>query len=207
MLRLTAFLLLSALPAQAEPPLQVFPKTISNDCFAGRAVSYDECGFQRDLFDRALRAANKSDKRLLVVFGAEWCIWCHVFKEHLKGKSGQFNYTIAGQTGYKMDERATDGDRAMATKLSTFASENFVIVNIEGQHSFDGDSVLSYTGADAFIGSTIPYIFVVDQYGEFLRAMPSNAENKVMVKRREGDDMYRGYNRAELMKQLKILAG
>ena len=205
--RLIAILLFAALPAQADSNVTIFPKTISADCFGGRAISYDECGFQRDLFDRALRAANKADKRLLIVYGAEWCIWCHVFKEHIKGKSGEFHYKLEGRDGYRMDELATLKDVEMATTLSAFVEKTFVVVNIEGQHSFDGYNVLDHTGASDHIGQTIPYIFTVDKNGSFLADMPTAIENKALEKRREGVDWYRGYNRSELMKELVLLAG
>lgn len=206
MLRLVALLLAFALPAHAESELEIFPKTISDDCFAGRAVSYDECGLQRLLFDRALNAANKSDKRLMIVYGAEWCIWCHVFKEHVKGHSGKFEYVIEGQSGYYMDEYATMIDRAQAAQIAAFTAKNFVIVNIEGQYSFDGQSVLQHTGADKHIGQAIPYIFVVDKNGGFIRDMPDSTENKDLEKRRDTDDWYRGYNRSVLLAELKKLA-
>jgi hypothetical protein len=195
-----------ALPAQADGNVTIFPKSISTDCFGGRAVSYDECGFQRDLFDRALRAANRADKRLLIVYGAEWCIWCHVFKEHIKGNSGEFHYKLEGRDGYRMDEVATAQDIKMATTLSTFTADTFVVVNIEGQHSFDGYNVLDYTGASEHIGQVIPYIFTVDRNGSFMADMASTVENKALEKRREGIDWYRGYNRTELMNELVELA-
>jgi thioredoxin-related protein len=194
------------LPVNADEALEIYPKTISDSCFGGRAVSYDECGLQRDLFDRALRTANKAGKRLLVVYGAEWCIWCHVFKEHIKGNSGKFNYTIEGQSGYAMDEHATADDRTAAKTLAAFAADEFIVVNIEAQHSFDGYSVLDHTGAVKHIGQTIPYIFVVDKNGAFIRDMPDSTQNKHLEKRRDTDDWYRGYNRKVLIAELKKLA-
>lgn len=206
MLRLIALSLCLALPAQADSKLTIYPKSISETCFNGRAISYDECGLQRDLFDRALRTANNADKLLLVVYGAEWCIWCHVFKEHIKGRTGQFDYKLEGQSGYRMDEQATPQDVEMAAKLAKFAAKSFIVVNIEGQHSFDGFDVLQHTGASEHIGQSIPYIFTVDQNGTFLAGMPNTVENPLLEKRREGDDWYRGYNRDELLKQLEKLA-
>ena len=194
------------MPVQADSQLIIYPKSISDDCFNGRAVSYDECRLQRYLFDRALNVANDADKRLLVVYGAEWCIWCHVFKEHVKGRYGKFHYKLEGQSGYHMDERATAQDIEMAAKLANFVAKNFVLVNIEGQHSFDGFSVLNHTGASDHIGQSIPYIFTVDENGAFLADMPSTVENPALEKRREGDDWYRGYNRTELMNALLMLA-
>ena len=206
MFRIIAILLCAALPAQADNTPTIYPKSISETCFNGRAVSYDECGFQRYLFDRALHAANKADKRLLVVYGAEWCIWCHVFKEHIKGHFGKFDYKLEGQSGYVMDEHATAQDIKMAAKLSKFTAKTFVVVNIEAQHSFDGYSVLQHTGASDHIRQTIPYIFTVDKNGAFLADMPTTVENPALEKRREGDDWYRGYNRAELLKELIAIA-
>jgi thioredoxin-related protein len=203
------FLLILALlfgsPVYAEEKLSVYPKTINETCFAGRAVTYDECGLQKDVLNNALREANKTGKTVLVVYGAEWCIWCHVLKEHIKGNYGKFSYKLEGQSGYKMDERPSEKDIKQAKKLADFAAKTFVIANIEAQHSFDGYDVLHETGGADHIKNYIPFVFTVDKSGKFQRAMPSTNEMKALEKRREGDDWYRGYNRGVLQTELKKL--
>ena len=189
----------------ADEILSIYPKTISEDCFAGRALSYDECGLQSEILHSALREANKTDKTVLVVFGAEWCIWCHVFKEHIKGKFGEFNYKLEGQAGYNLNEKHTDQDILNANDLRQYAAKTFVVANIEAQYSFDGYDVLYESGAEKYIKDTIPFIFTTDRNGQFLREMPSTHELKSLEKKRDGVDWYRGYNRKVLLSELKRL--
>ena len=191
--------------AIADEILSIYPKTINKDCFAGRAISYDECGLQREILHSALREANKTDKIVLVVYGAEWCLWCHVFKEHIKGKFGEFNYKLEGQAGYNLNEMHTDQDILNANNLRLFAAKTFVVANIEAQYSFDGYDVLYESGAEKYIKDFIPFIFTTDRNGQFLRGMPSTHELKPLEKKRDGDDWYRGYNRKILLSESKKL--
>jgi len=72
-----------------------FPAAVDPQCRDGSATIYDECGDQLALFRTALARANAENKVLLVEYGAEWCIWCHVFNAYINGDKGRFRYTYA----------------------------------------------------------------------------------------------------------------
>ena len=38
----------------AKEKIVFYPKSIDKDCFAGRALSYDECGYQKEVLKKAL---------------------------------------------------------------------------------------------------------------------------------------------------------
>ena len=138
-------------------------------------------------------------------YGAEWCIWCHVFKDHIKGNYGKFSYKLEGQQGYDLDEKPSAAEIELAHELNAFVSKNFIIANIEAQHSFDGYDVLFETGGAKHIKDSIPFIYTVDENGIFLHDMPSTHELNALEKKRNGDDWYRGYNRDVLLQELKKL--
>ena len=198
-------LLLIAEPLLAKEKIVFYPKSIDKDCFAGRALSYDECGYQKEVFKKALNEANEDGKIVLIVYGAEWCIWCHVFKDHIKGNYGKFSYKLEGQQGYDLDEKPSAAEIELAHELNAFVSKNFIIANIEAQHSFDGYDVLFETGGAKHIKDSIPFIYTVDENGIFLHDMPSTHELNALEKKRNGDDWYRGYNRDVLLQELKKL--
>lgn len=197
--------MLIAQPLLANEKISFFPETIDQDCFAGRALSYDECGYQKEVLKKALNKSNKTGKTVLIIYGAEWCIWCHVFKEHIKGNYGKFIYKLEGQQGYDLDEKLLAFEIKLARELNAFVSKKFIVANIEAQHSFDGYDVLFETGGAKHIKNSIPFIYTVDQNGIFLNAMPSTHELKALEKKRDGDDWYRGYNRKVLLQELKKL--
>ena len=192
-------------PLIADEKISIYPKLINKDCFAGRALSYDECGLQKEVLNKALREANKNDKTVLIVYGAVWCIWCHVFKEHIKGNYGKFNYKLEGQQGYSLDENPSNTEIIQAKELNVFATKNFVIANIEAQHSFDGYDVLFETGGSKHIKDSIPFIYTIDKNGQFLKDMPSTHDLETLEKKRGGENWYRGYNRNVLLIELKKL--
>ncbi|MBT7559952.1 MAG: hypothetical protein HN671_05370 [Rhodobacterales bacterium] len=198
-------LLLISQPSLANEKIIFYPKSIDKDCFAGRALSYDECGYQKDVLKKALLEAIETDKTVLIIYGAEWCIWCHVFKEHIKGNYGKFSYKLEGQQGYDLDERPSIAEIKQANELNAFVSQNFIVANIEAQHSFDGYDVLFETGGAEHIKDSIPFIYTVDQNGLFSKDMPSTHELKTLEKKRNGDNWYRGYNREVLLEELKKL--
>jgi len=202
---LSVIAILVATQASAETKLSFYPNSISKDCFGGRAVSYDECGFQRDVINTALREASSTDKRVLIVFGAEWCVWCHIFKAHIKGDYGVFKYTAAGTQPFTLSETVTPELKQLARDLYEYVAENFVVASIEAQHSFDGYDVLNFTGAAGHIGQTIPYIYAVDKNANFIADMPDARENPALEVRIEGENWYRGYDRVVLLSELKKL--
>ncbi|WP_317055844.1 thioredoxin family protein [Roseovarius rhodophyticola] len=201
-------LLFGALPSAADetkPTLDIFPQVISKSCFGGRAESYDECGDQtRHLADAKARA-EETGKTVLVMLGAEWCIWCHVLKNYLKGESGFFEYTLEGESGYNMNEFATQEDKAQAAALARFAAENFVIAAIEHKYATGADRVLVKTGAGGELINWIPFVYALDARGQMTGRLPTFQERPEMEHRREGVLWYRGYDRAVLLEELKHL--
>lgn len=185
-----------------------FPTSINSDCENGRAKLFDECGDQIELFNRALSIANDQNKVLLVSYGAEWCIWCHVFEAHIRGKTNTFTYTY-GEPESDLRERATLREKpkrdvsAEAEELAAFVSKSFVLVHIEYERSGSGDLVLDVADAwDAFEGS-IPYIFTTDSSGKFVATY---AHDDVEVRRDNDSDWYRGYDRQVLLVELQRMA-
>ena len=92
------FMLLSVVTYNASASEIIeFPSHIDKKCRAGNAKLYDECSDQLEIFDEALRTAKKTGKTLLVSYGAEWCIWCHVFDAYIKGGKTKFTYVYASR--------------------------------------------------------------------------------------------------------------
>jgi len=184
-----------------------YPQRLDPACRDGKATLFDECGDQLALFDAALARAKAEKKVLLVEFGAEWCIWCHVFESHINGEHTKFKY-VHGAPG-EPDARYTttfkegsDTDARAASLLRDFVAVNFVIVHVEGEHSPNGYDVLRHIeGADANPRG-IPYIFSVDDAGRFVRKFDHDAVEKRLDPPR---GLYRGYNRLGLLKELTAL--
>lgn len=185
-------------------PLTSFPVQIDKNCRNGRAKIYDECSDQVKLFKAANMRAKEEGKVLLVSYGAEWCIWCHVFDAYIRGDVEKFKYTY-GEPGKDkrwtetMYERADHDVSKEAENLAKFVSESFVLVHIDYEHSPDGRDVLSISDAlDGYSGG-LPYIFTVNDNGKFAATF-SHDDAEI---RRDTDDWYRGYDRKNLLLQLK----
>ena len=198
-----AALILVAPPAAAGGPAN-FPATLDSDCRDGRAKLFDECGDQFTHLDAGLRHAQETGKTLLVSYGAEWCIWCHVLHKYLAGEHGRFDYDFVLDDGYHLRtplfERAGTDPAAGADALAHFASENFVLVHVENRFAPNGAAVLDRLGASEHFGGGLPFTFtVVDgHYGQTLHS--SEFET-----RRDTDDWFRGYDRAALLAALREL--
>lgn len=181
-----------------------FPLEIDSKCRDGKAQIFDECGDQLALFKTALARANLEHKVLLVEFGAEWCIWCHVFDAHINGEHHRFTYTYG--TPDEPESRQTTtfkegkgADARAANALREFVAANFVIVHIDAAYAPNSDHVLEASGASERYDETLPFIFSVDQRGKFAQKFMSDA----VEKRRDTEgDWYRGYDRAGLLAQL-----
>ena len=181
-----------------------FPLEIDSKCRDGKAQIFDECGDQLALFKTALARANLEHKVLLVEFGAEWCIWCHVFDAHINGEHHRFTYTYG--TPDEPESRQTTtfkegkgADASAANALREFVAANFVIVHIDAAYAPNSDHVLEASGASERYDETLPFIFSVDQRGKFAQKFMSDAVEK---RRDTESDWYRGYDRAGLLAQL-----
>ncbi len=195
-------------PVDRPSPAYIgFPASIDPQCRDGKARIYDECGDQAVLFDTALARARSEAKVLLVEFGSEWCIWCHVFEAHINGQHHKFRYTYGSpdEPEARYTHTFVEGagaDAAAATALRDFVAANFVIVHIDAEYAPGGWDVLDTTGARDHYSGGIPYIFTVDESGQFAAKFNHDAAE---VRRESDENWYRGYNRASLMQQLTAM--
>lgn len=192
----------------ALPRLYVaFPDKPDPACRDGKARIFDECTDQLALFEAARARASADGKTLLVEYGAEWCIWCHVFAAHIKGEHGRFRYTYGSPD--TPDERDTTtftegewADANAARELTDYFAKNFVLVHIELEHAPNGAAVLESTGADRHFANHIPFIYTVDAHGRFA----ARFQHEPAERRRDGLlDWYRGYDRRNLLAQLRVM--
>jgi hypothetical protein len=185
--------------------ISAIPSEVDKSCRGGRAKLYDECSDQSRIFAAAMQLAAADSKVLLVSFGAEWCIWCHVFAKYIHGEKTRFTYTYGSPrapedlltaTIYERENQDVTKD---AAALSTYVSRSFVVAHIEGRYAPNGDAVLERTGAAAFMGNGIPFIFTVDRKGRYAAHFIHEAAEI----RRDTDDWYRGYDRRALLAELQ----
>jgi hypothetical protein len=192
----------------ALPRLYVaYPDKPDPNCRDGKARLFDECGDQIALFEEALVRAKAEGKTLLVEYGAEWCIWCHVFAAHIKGEHGRFRYTYGSPDA--PDDRDTTifaegewSDANAAAELAKYVAENFVLVHIELEHAPNGYAVLESTGGAEHFRNHVPFIYSVDERGRFA----AKFQHDPAERRREGSlNWYRGYDRKNLLQQLEVM--
>jgi thiol-disulfide isomerase/thioredoxin len=184
-----------------------YPQTLDPECRDGQARMYDECGKQSAHFDAALARANADSKVLLVEFGAEWCIWCHVFEAHINGEHSRFHYVHGApdepEARYPIDFKEGPGADAQAAEtLRQFVAANFVIVHIDAAFAPDGYDILDTTGAKKHFGFGIPFVYTVDSSGQFAMQFDHDAVEK---RRDDPKNLYRGYDRVGLLKQLTTM--
>ncbi len=208
--RVRAMLLIALSTVFSHPVLAtaqeitILPATVERSCRGGRAALYDECGSQTKLFRQALSVANTEEKTLLVSYGAEWCIWCHVFDQYITGNHTRMTYRFSDPGAAEteevtLNERPREDPAAEAAALRLFVADHFVLVHIEDYHSADGYDVLLRSGADAAFDGSLPYIFTVTPDGQYAAKLKSSS----VETRRDGwSDWYRGYDRAGLTAEL-----
>jgi hypothetical protein len=210
-LTLCAILVLSACsdgPIHSRPRAYVgYPEKIDPQCRDGKARMFDECGDQVELLGEAQARAKADGKVLLVEFGSEWCIWCHVFESHINGDTDRFRYTYGSP--HEPDVRHTTtfeegewADARAAEELRSFVAASFVIVHIDVEYAPNGFDVLKQTGALEHFEGGIPFVFTVDEGGRFAAKFDHDS-----VERRRDDavDWYRGYDRRGLLKALAAM--
>ena len=185
-----------ATPAHA----QHFPEAIDPACRGGRAKLYDECGSQFAHLTQGMKAAEASGKVVLIVYGAEWCIWCHVFTEYVAGTTGVFDYDAEGEE-YRMREFQTE-DQAIAPELAAWFEETFVVVHIEDKYSPDGWDVMIETGGAEPFNMGLPFIYTL-KGGAYAAHMGSEVEVPGLEVRRDGLFLFRGFDRQKLWDELR----
>ncbi len=202
---------LISVTAAAAPKLPIahIPQTLAKDCRGGTAKIYDECGDQKQILQAAQAQAKSSGKTVLVVFGAEWCIWCHVFDQYIKGGSGFFNYEwkVDGAIErWPMAEQENKRAHIEAAVLNRFVAKNFVVAHIEGGVSPNGYEVVESTGLDMALMTAIPFIFVVDENNQYVAHMDNYNEIEGLEIRMDSGEEFRGFNRIILVKELLKLS-
>lgn len=192
----------------ATLPIEIFPKKIDKQCRDGLAQIYDECGNQLDILAQAQKVAHQQNKRILLVYGAEWCIWDHVFHKHIRGEMGNFRYQWRSDTTdeletWDMMENVSSADVQAAQALNHFVAKHFVVVFIEDKFS-NGKDVLKKIGNHKEI-YFYPNYMILDKKGRFVRNLPPTGTIKGLQIRESNGEEYRGYNRAILLKTLQAL--
>jgi hypothetical protein len=191
----------------SAPAPIIYPEKLDQNCRGGKARLFDECADQRVLFRDALDRAVGEEKSLLVAYGAEWCIWCHVFEKYIHGETSRFEYRAAFPDApedfetFTLFERERRDVSDEAQALRDFVAQNFVVVNIEFMYAPNGDQIVNESGASDHYEDAVPFIYVVDDRGRYVAHIPSG---KAEV-RRDADDWFRGYDRILLLKELKRL--
>lgn len=184
-------------------PLVKVPAKPDPDCRTGRAQIYDECSDQREIMARAMEKGRALNRPVLVVAGAEWCIWCHVMDHYFQGAYDRFEYQVE-ENRYRLQEKGQAEIVAQARELNRFVAENFVIAKIETKYAPNGDNVLREAGVAEY--SWVPYVFVVDSRGNIIETMEKEVEGRSIYNRRDnGDDWFRGYDRPVLQAALTRL--
>ncbi|MEM1438196.1 MAG: hypothetical protein AAF545_06115 [Pseudomonadota bacterium] len=195
--------------AALAAPVTVVPASVSKDCHGGVARIYDECSDQSELLAEALQLANASGKTVLILYGAEWCIWCHVFDKYVKGQSRRFKYQWQFPDGYEeqwdMRERENRQAEAQAKQLNEYVAENFVIFHLEYYFSPNGEAVLASTGFDAASVEVVPQVLVVDGRGTFVAGMDDYSSISNLEVREDSGREYRGFDRPTLLRELVAL--
>lgn len=186
----------------------VVPTSVPPSCkqeIEQRQVLFDLCRDQLSLLHEAQQKAKETGKLVLVSFGADWCIWCHVFEAHILGKFGRYSY-FTNDGPWIMDEKLKGQNltqaKVQSSALSAYVAEQFVIVNIGQQSADGGGAVLKDTQADAHFSGALPFIFALDETGKFSDAIKSS---EVEI-RRDGRNAYRGYDRIKLLTALQSLS-
>ncbi len=185
-----------------------FPETLQKNCREGNAKLYDECGSQMLIAKKAFELANSEGKTPLIVFGAEWCIWCHVFDKHVKGGYEEFSYKweYQGKTQrWRMFELANKAAKAQAKKLNKYVADNFVVVHIESDFAPDGNDVITSIGFDRDNIYFYPYILVVNDQGEYAGHMEAYDAIEGLELREDSGNAYRGFDREILLTELMRL--
>lgn len=209
----SALLLITSNAAAGNPSIyfevQSYPERIDSDCRDGIAKLYDECSDQSVILNSAIEQGQKTGKTVLVVYGAEYCLWCHVFDKYVKGHSREFNYEWRYHDGddkqWAMKETENQNALAEAKALNQFVAENFIVVHIESYLSPNGAEAALETGFDADAFPFVPIVFSLKKSGEYAAHMlPYHAISGLEVKT-DGGQAYRGFNRKILTSELNKL--
>ena len=203
---------LQAIPSKNQKQVKAllsFPQSLDPQCRDGIANIYDECGNQQLILDQALKAAQEADKRVLILYGAEWCIWCHVFDKYVKGQNRKFDYQWQYHDGeildWEMLEKENLRAEEEAIQLNHYFDKHFVLTHIESYYSDSGEQVLADLGYDVSNINSVPLVLVLDSSGQISGEMQSSEELIGLEKRQDSGEEFRGYDRKLLLAELQRL--
>jgi thiol-disulfide isomerase/thioredoxin len=185
-----ATLLLAALPAAAETgavPARVNPYGLSTYPDAARTCphlprgQFARCVAQSDILNAAAARARTSGKRVLVLVGADWCVWCVVLNRYIDGWADPALEPMAAGTA---------GD---ADTLARFVARNFVVAELNAE-STDIAQTLQRAQLTPGAVRELPAAFVIShgavQVVDFRRAELTKGSTK-------------GYSRLALLRILR----
>lgn len=181
-----------------------FPKFDGPPCQAKQTHVYDECSDQLELFNQAKAAAAEEGKVLLVVYGAEWCIWCHALHSFLKGGEGNLAYRYGeGEAASDLPVGVVKADlrNPKAMQLAAFVARNFVVFSMDSRRYDGPDPVFEAAGLDDDAAEYLPYVFAVNSDGKYV----GDFEEKVFAYEVDGIEWSYIYDRGELMDGLAYL--
>ena len=189
--------------------VEAYPLTLDAACREGVAKLYDECGSQVDIVNAAMTAAAAKDKTVLVVYGAEWCVWCFVFDSYIQGEYREHYYEWARDQELEkwvMTQKSNEGAKPDARRLNQFVAENFVIAHIEGDKAPDGADAINALGLNASDINFYPFIASLSKTGAYAGHMfgyevMKNSEDR---KDREGRKL-KSFDRTLLLERLNQL--
>jgi len=150
--------------------IDAFPKSLDTQCRKGVAKLYDECGSQVDIVSAAVAKAAESGKTALIVYGAEWCVWCFVFDGYINGEYRSVYYEWENdpeQNQWVMKEKSNAAARFSAERLNHYVAENFVVAHIEGDHAPDGPEAINSVGLEENAIDFYPFIASLTKTGTY----------------------------------------
>jgi hypothetical protein len=186
-------------PSITATPVVTYPVRPLGACLIEDPILYNPCLKQDMILVDARAAATAQNKTVLIAYGADWCIWCHVFEAYARGDYGKFAHPFDGRI-WKMSETPTKVMAAEAAALNRYIADNFVIAHISASAP-DGDAILTLTGAKAHSSGGIPFIYSISVAGQFAAAVNS-ADVEI---RRDTGRQFRGYDRSKLLQSLVSL--
>jgi hypothetical protein len=183
--------------------INTLPSRADGSCMDVPAKLYDACAPQTGILDEAITRAAESGKAVVVVYGAEWCVWCHIFYHHVDGNFGTFNYNLEGDK-LDMAESLLDVSREDVLALNHFAADNLVLAYLSADGP-DGADVLDQTGVADSFRNELPFIFSVDSRGRGARILDHGAVAFTIDGGLFGPE-YSGYDRKRLLGELDAMA-
>ena len=189
--------------------VEAFPQALDSQCREGVARLYDECGSQVEIVKSAVTRAAETGKTTLVVYGAEWCVWCFVLDAYLKGNYREFYYAWERDpesNKWAMTQKSNDAAKPQAKQLNQYVAENFVVAHIESEHAPDGIEAIESIGIDESKVDFYPFIVAVSKAGNYTGQLFAYEAIQHAEQRKDSDGKkIKSFDRAVLLEKLREL--